>query len=245
VFSRKFNAPLAKHLSQPLLVTVVGYEITAHLYRKPTTHLSDKCHYLLPTPSLPSCHTGNTALGRASGKASLFPFCGGRSDAADGSGSAELAPRKYVNGAKIAVPDNWAVAGLTPREGVALAGRPRPAALAQAQGYSGTWDTTPAKMDNTYYKLLLNTAWRGAKAPSGGAEYASPTSGLVMTAEDLVIKNTPALAAIAREYALDNGKWLADFGRAWNKLMTADRFTGPAANACRNAALALPGRTGV
>jgi hypothetical protein len=189
--------------------------------------------------------TGNTALGRASGKAGLFPFCGGRSDARDGSGSAELAPRKYVNGPKIAVPDNWAVAGLTPREGVALAGRPRPAALAKVQGYSGTWDTTPATMDNAYYKLLLNTAWRPAKSASGLEEYRSPTSGLVMTPEDLVIKNDPKLAAIAREYALDNGKWLAEFGRAWTKLMTADRFTGPASNACRATALALPGRTGV
>jgi hypothetical protein len=48
-------------------------------------------------------------------------FCGGRSDALDGKGTAILAPRSYVN-ASVALADNAKVMGLIPREYVALAG---------------------------------------------------------------------------------------------------------------------------
>ena len=49
-----------------------------------------------------------------------FKFCGGRSDALDGAGSAVLGPRNYSS-VLIAVKDNMKVAGLLPAEGIALA----------------------------------------------------------------------------------------------------------------------------
>lgn len=53
-----------------------------------------------------------------------FSFCPGRTDAANGAGSESLAPRNYSS-PEIAFKDNAAVQGLTGREAVALAARPR------------------------------------------------------------------------------------------------------------------------
>jgi hypothetical protein len=53
-----------------------------------------------------------------------FSFCPGRSDADSGAGMEQLAPRSYST-PEIALKDNAAVMGLTAREAVALAARPR------------------------------------------------------------------------------------------------------------------------
>jgi len=63
---------------------------------------------------------GQTAIESAGGEAQ--PFCGGRVDAEDGSGSEGLAPRVY-SPAVVSIRDDMAVKGLSAREGVALAGR--------------------------------------------------------------------------------------------------------------------------
>lgn len=43
--------------------------------------------------------------------------------------------------------------GLSNREGVALAARPRSAARQATLGLSGTWDADPATLDNEYFKV--------------------------------------------------------------------------------------------
>jgi hypothetical protein len=64
---------------------------------------------------------GLTALHLAG--ANHLPFCGGRVDAKDGSGSEGLAPRFYEP-AVVSIRDDMQVKGLTARQGVALAARP-------------------------------------------------------------------------------------------------------------------------
>lgn len=49
---------------------------------------------------------------------------------------------------------------------------------------------------------------------------------------DLVLKDDPEFAAIAKEYAADNTKFLQEFKSAWTKVMNADRFKGPAGSVC-------------
>ena len=78
---------------------------------------------------------GQTAIESAGGNAQ--PFCGGRVDADDGSGSEGLAPRVY-NSSVVSIRDDMQVKGLSAREGVALAGRP-----------------TGATFTNQFYKDLL------------------------------------------------------------------------------------------
>jgi catalase-peroxidase len=164
------------------------------------------------------------------------PFCGGRTDAADGAGVAALAPRQYVN-ASVAVRDNAKVAGLTPEEAVALAGRLRSAEHQKRLGYSGTWAgaSGDAKLSNAYFKALLGENWQASKSAAGQAEFKAAGKPLYMTPEDLAIKADPQLAAIAKAYADDNAKFVAAFGGAWAKLMNADRFKGPAGSVCGGA----------
>jgi hypothetical protein len=63
---------------------------------------------------------GQTAIESAGGEAQ--PFCGGRVDAEDGSGSEGLGPRVY-DPPVVSIRDDMEVKGLSAREGVALAGR--------------------------------------------------------------------------------------------------------------------------
>lgn len=78
---------------------------------------------------------GQTAIESAGGEAQ--PFCGGRVDAEDGSGSEGLGPRVY-DPPVVSIRDDMEVKGLSAREGVALAGR----------GFGATFS-------NQFYKDLL------------------------------------------------------------------------------------------
>jgi catalase-peroxidase len=66
---------------------------------------------------------GQTAL-EAAGLPAV-DFCGGRVDAEDAGGSNVLAPRVYATG-YLTITDDWAVKGLSTREGVALRAAPKP-----------------------------------------------------------------------------------------------------------------------
>lgn len=74
------------------------------------------------------------------------------------------------------------VQGLTPREGVALAARPRSALQQQRLGWSGSWTPNPNKLSNEYFKVLLNNDWVKIQRPAGGDEYkAKGKSNVFMT----------------------------------------------------------------
>lgn len=185
---------------------------------------------------------GTTALNQAAaagGSKVNFKFCGGRSDAVDGTGSDVLAPRQYVN-ASVALVDNAAVAGLNPREAVALAGLPRSPAQQKRMGYSGSWTTdsaTLAKLDNSFFKVLLNNKWEPQKSAAGLEEFKAAGKDIYMMPSDVAIKRTPKFANYAGEFAADNGKFLQALADAWWKMMIADRFDGPGGNVCEKKAM--------
>jgi len=78
------------------------------------------------------------------------------------------------------------------------------------------------------------------KSPAGKAEFAAKNEADVfMMPSDLVIRDDPALAAIAKGYASDNAKFLSVFKGAWTKAMNADRFKGPAGNLCDGSGVAV------
>lgn len=125
-----------------------------------------------------------------------------------------------------------------------------PAAQKQA-GYSGSYVTdSQHKLSNTYFKVLLSNTWKAQKSAAGKPEFraAAPSgaktpntkiqteqgaqSYVYMTPTDLVIREDPALAAIAKEYAGDEARFVKDFAAAWTKAMNADRFQGPVGNVC-------------
>ena len=114
---------------------------------------------------------------------------------------------------------------LTPAELTVLVGGMR----AMGISYSGDGVWTDGKLNNQWFKTLLSmeVAW----APTGYNGYVArdrKTGEKVRTASrtDLVFGSNSELRAIAEVYAQDdnNGKFIADFIQAWNKVMNADRF---------------------
>lgn len=56
--------------------------------------------------------------------------------------------------------DNAKVAGLMPEEAVVLSARPRSPSQQKRLGFSGSWTPKPSKLDNSYFKLLLEQDWK-------------------------------------------------------------------------------------
>ena len=177
--------------------------------------------------------------------ASGITFCGGRVDA-DNPSEAPLEPRQFPNdpsGIQKAK-DDILVQGLTFREGVALAGRPRSAVLQAARGYTGSWAVGKeiSTLTNAFFSVLLDNEWERVPDSGTGMAESDPEYRSLSGAEgqparyvmqsDLAIRHDPTLRAIAMEFASDEDAFLEAFASGWNKLMNADRFDGPDGNLC-------------
>ena len=116
------------------------------------------------------------------------------------------------------------------------------------------WSKTPAVLDNSYYKLLLENDWICADVPAP-TEYwycnqfiTSPPittddekATVSMLPTDLLLKFTPELKSVAVELAhADAGLFKAEFAAVWTKLMNSDRFDGPTGNLCTAAPAPAP-----
>lgn len=55
---------------------------------------------------------------------------------------------------------------------------------------------------------------------------------LYATPSDLMIRDTPDLAAAAKDYAANAAAFADDFNKAWVKVMNNDRFDGPTGSVC-------------
>ena len=179
---------------------------------------------------------GNVALEEAGGIS--LPFCSGRGDYTNGDASENLAPRtSYISDPILYVRDNTKVMGFTPREYVALAGRPRSAAYMEGRGYKGSWTSNPSVLTNDYFSLLLNNNWEGEQsgAPTVLEEFSVVGGGDInMVGEDIGMKSDYVFRSIAMDYILDEEMWREDFAAAWTKLMNVDRFNGPTGNVCQH-----------
>merc|ERR1711916_342726 len=120
--------------------------------------------------------------------------------------------------------------GLTPREMVALSGRPRSGSRQVELGFSGSWTKHPSRFSNEYFTTLLNEEWMAISDREFMPR--SIGKGLYMTDLDLAIRYDAELQAIAQEYASNNDLFLEHFAFAWTKLMNIDRFLGPVQNVC-------------
>ena len=167
---------------------------------------------------------GTTALEEASGMS--YDFCGGRTDALDGSGSESLNQLNYPN--KIAeFKDRKTLMGLTNREMVALQAQIRSRESQLKLGYNGSW--MGGAWGNDYYKILLNEKWIPVSNKEAKAEN---NANIFMISSDLVMLYDAPLLAIVQEYASDNNLFLKEFKTAWTKIMNSDRFDGPINNVC-------------
>ena len=181
---------------------------------------------------------GAVGIEKASG--SDVPVTTGRGDAkqeqTDADSFAHLEPRadgfrNYIETEFAVSPeemmlDKAQLLGLTPVEMTVLAGGLRSLGIS-ATG-DGVWNGAPA-LDNNWFRTLLDmdVAWK----EKGFNKYEATdrkTGAAVRTASrtDLVFGSNSELRAIAEVYAQDdnNGKFVADFIAAWNKVMDSDRF---------------------
>ncbi|KAG2448406.1 hypothetical protein HYH02_006298 [Chlamydomonas schloesseri] len=162
-------------------------------------------------------------------------FCGGRVDAPEGEHAAQVQPPRVLANKILQVRDNARVMGLSMREAVALAARPRSPSQQRRLGYSGSWTHTPSHLSNQYFKVLLDETWLRTNSSEGLEEFAAAGgTGLFMTPTDLAIKWDAEMLAIAQEFATDNKAFLQTFASAWSGLMNADRFDGPDGNVCED-----------
>jgi len=177
---------------------------------------------------------GTVALEEAG--ALKMPFCGGRTDAADGAGWDHLEPR--LNGSTtdtlFDLMESMRLLGMTAREMIALHGGGH--SLGQMHqnrsGYQGSWTTQPTRLSNEYFHNLAYEHYEAYTQPDSGLTQYRSSNGLNALHTDLLYKWDPALMAVVQEYASDNDVFLHEFGHAWSKLMNADRFSGPAGNVC-------------
>mmetsp|Transcript_75732 Transcript_75732/g.126274 ORF Transcript_75732/g.126274 Transcript_75732/m.126274 type:complete len:780 (+) Transcript_75732:20-2359(+) len=155
---------------------------------------------------------GQVAVEEAGGP--TMPFCGGRTDAVDGAGSADLEPEARLKPGTVSSARAQMVGlrkrlGLTVREVVILHAWPR---------------TGTVSLSNAYFRNLL--------AKSDAPSAVSPTSNQPTNSMDELIRTEPEYLAVAQSYASDGERFLKDFVAAWLKVMNLDRFDGPLNNVC-------------
>merc|ERR1711871_144536 len=184
---------------------------------------------------------GTVALEEAAGEDFSLPFCGGRTDATDGSGSEYLGTNTLANltGAHTETVAQLKgaikISGLSLREFVALQGGGHSLGRmhADVSGFEGAWTQSPQTLDNSYFKTLLSENWEPHTVPSTGKrQYKASGKDLYMLETDLMLSYDPELSVAAHDYASDNALFMKDFISAWTKVMVSDRFDGPTRNLC-------------
>jgi len=160
-----------------------------------------------------------------------FEFCGGRTDASDGTGSELILPNGNVDfTAYYSMRDQI---GLTDVEAVALMGKPRSASQMYRLGYYGTWSWNPQTLDNSYFVTLVSETWDEFVVPvTGNKEYKARGKELYILPMDISLRWDANTLAIAQDFASDNNYFMAQFIAAWTKVMNIDRFDGPFGNLC-------------
>ncbi len=121
--------------------------------------------------------------------------------------------------------------GLTPPELTVLVGGLRALGVVPSGTRHGVLTETPGVLNNHFFRNLLdnNIAWApkaDQKGVYGSHAYIDGERKWTATRADLVFASNSVLRALAEVYASDdaNEKFVADFARAWTKVMKADLF---------------------
>eukprot|EP00051_Salpingoeca_urceolata_P026673 m.478160 g.478160 ORF g.478160 m.478160 type:complete len:758 (-) comp21053_c0_seq1:38-2311(-) len=188
---------------------------------------------------------GTVALEEATNVA--IPFCPGRTDATDGAGSEYISPTISPDG-NVSAYD--VVASV--RAGIKLSGLSAPmyAALVggghslgrmhiDRSGFNGTWSPTPTKVDNSWFRDLLDQDWELVTVEATGKQlYKARNKDIHRLASDMAFAWDPELAGISEAFAEDNTHFVNTLAHAWTTILNADRFDGPTGNLCSKDAAA-------
>ena len=182
---------------------------------------------------------------RDAGHDVTVPFAPGRTDASqeqtDVEAFAALEPRadgfrNYLRPGEKMAPetlllDRANLLSLTAPEMTVLVGGLRALDANTGGAPHGVFTDRPGTLTNDFFVNLLaqGTEWTASAATENVYEGTGPGTGVgskTATAVDLVFGANSQLRAIAEVYAADNAKekFVRDFVRAWDKVMTLDRF---------------------
>jgi len=168
----------------------------------------------------------------------IKPFCGGRTDASSDDGYSDiLKPKLHGNFSDNVeqLKEVVRLMGLTQRDFAVLnaagyiIGEPDCEGHFCQRGESDQGTGGKIKLTNLFFTRLLDNRWT---EDSTKQMYKEESGDSYMLPTDLMYKTNPELKAIAEDYAIDESKFMADLGMAWNKLATADRYDGPIGNLC-------------
>ena len=188
---------------------------------------------------------GVEAAAKAAGHTVEVPFTPGRTDASDAQTDAEsfepLEPladgfRNYV-AVDYTVPaeqllvDRAQLLGLTPPEMTVLVGGMRTMGMNHGGTSHGVFTRSPGALSNDFFVNLLDmgVAWKQSDDNAHVYEGSDRASGQLKwtgSRVDLVFGSNSELRALAEVYAASDArdKFVADFVKAWVKVMEADRF---------------------
>ncbi|NNF63743.1 MAG: catalase/peroxidase HPI [Acidimicrobiia bacterium] len=173
------------------------------------------------------------------------PFAPGRTDATqdqtDVESFAVLEPtadgfRNYLQGghqqtAEELLVDRSQMLSLTPPEMTVLVGGMRMLGANHGGSSHGVFTRRPGTLSNDFFVNLLdtNTEWHSADGSDEVFEGRDRSTGEVKwtgTRVDLIFGSNSQLRAVAEVYGSDDAhhKFVGDFVKAWNKVMTLDRF---------------------
>jgi catalase (peroxidase I) len=180
--------------------------------------------------------SGNVALVGASYMSPTnFPFCPGRTDASDGTGSAFLQPNTNYSATIEQMHRAQEMMRLDDEETVVLSARLRSPAQMGRMGYYGTWSTNISVLSNQYFITLLAETWQPYMVTgSGNLQYKAMGKELYMVQTDMNLIWDPTYLAYVQNFAADINYFLTTFSAAWTKIMNIDRFAGPAGNLCNS-----------
>jgi catalase-peroxidase len=189
---------------------------------------------------------GNAAVEKAAkdaGVETAVPFTPGRADASqeqtDVPSFAPLEPvadgfRNFVKGktrvpAEVALIDRAQLLKLTAPEMTALVGGLRVLGANAGGSKHGVFTDAVGKLTNDFFVNLLDMNYEWKPAGDGLYEARARKTGAVKwtgTRADLVFGSDSRLRALAEVYAAADGKqkFVADFVKAWTKVMDADRY---------------------
>jgi len=177
--------------------------------------------------------TGNVALNGASAAPNMYPFCPGRTDASDGTGSEFLPPNTNFSATVAQMRMTEQLIGLTDEETVVLSARLRSPSQMARMGYYGSWTTDISTLSNQYFITLLSETWQPFTVPSSGKlQYKALGKELYMVQTDMNLLWDATYLAYVQNFAEDNTSFLSFFAQTWTKLMNIDRFAGPTGNVC-------------
>ena len=171
-----------------------------------------------------------TAALEAMGAGDL-PFCGGRTDAADGEQAEGLAPwdssTASINAQVAVYAHQIKISGLSEAEYLALRGT----VMCLGSGMADSVDRVP---HDCFQRLISEPRPWSAAVTTGPMETRTFTDdeGYTIPWHLMAFAWMPGTLATASTFASDPDRYMATLRAAWTKLMTADRFDGPTGNVC-------------